>query len=192
MELRNFGIETTVTPMPSSAFSHAMSHGKLACGPWFLRGRWDPYEVFEAYHSKNLKPVGESMGRHNPYRWHNDKFDALVDQLSAIPYDMTNPSSKQLYHKVSDIFFKERLFIPLVVRPDIYGYTETYWTGWGPRTFAGYPAEACTLQAAPAPTPSTTATPTPTPSRVFIPVVGVLILILVVARIVLFLWRRRT
>ena len=191
-ELRSFGIETSLTPMPGSAFVQATFRGKLACGPWFLRARWDPYEVFEAYHSKNLRPSGESMGRHNPYRWYNHEFDALVDQLSTVPYDMTNPRSKQLYYEVSNIFFREWLFIPLLMEPQVSGYTETYWTGWGPYTFAGYPVEACALQKAPSPTQSTGTTPTATASRLFILGIGAVIVILLVVRIVLFLRKRRT
>ena len=52
------------------------------CQTWY-----DPYFMFEKYHSKYAVPEGDITGA-NDAGYANPELDTIVDQLAELPYDM--------------------------------------------------------------------------------------------------------
>ena len=86
----------------------------------------DPYFTMRLYQSQFSAPNGQPAVR--PYRWKNDKFDALVDQMGET--DLTDPKLEQLFHQAMEIWIPELPDIPIVQFYHRNPVNTTYWTNW--------------------------------------------------------------
>jgi peptide/nickel transport system substrate-binding protein len=86
----------------------------------------DPYFVLRQYQSRFVKPTGEPAD--NPWRWQNEAYDELIDQMGQTPPD--DPAMRELYRQAMDIWLAELPSIPIVQWPHRIPHNETYWTNW--------------------------------------------------------------
>jgi peptide/nickel transport system substrate-binding protein len=86
----------------------------------------DPYLTLSFFQSKVSAPTGQPAVR--PYRWKNDQFDQLVDQLGKMsPSDSGFMST---YHQAMEQWVPELPEIPLILRYIYITPNTTYWTNW--------------------------------------------------------------
>ncbi|MEC8646443.1 MAG: ABC transporter substrate-binding protein [Candidatus Latescibacterota bacterium] len=86
----------------------------------------DPYFVLRQYHQRFVYPTDQPSDM--PWRWANDEYSQLVDQMGQTPSDA--PEMADLYRRAMDIWLEELPSIPLVQWPHRIPHNETYWTNW--------------------------------------------------------------
>lgn len=86
----------------------------------------DPYFTARLYQSQYSAPTGQPAGQ--PYRWKNDAYDKLVDQMGQIASD--DPKLEQLFHQAMEIWVPQLPDIPLVQFYHRNPVNTTYWTNW--------------------------------------------------------------
>lgn len=86
----------------------------------------DPWKTLGNYHSRHNQPTGTPAG--NFWRYANDEFDAIVDEMSTI--DPSDPALKDLFVDAMTIWLDELPAIPLVQWMHRIPQNETYWTNW--------------------------------------------------------------
>ena len=161
--LRSIGIDATARTYSTQIYNEKRKMGDFDAifenlGSWL-----DPYYTFEQWHSKYYKPIGERAVR-NYMRYKNPEFDEIIDELTSLPYDLTNPQSREAYLRAQEIYYSDVLEIPIIEVSQYAVYNEHYWTGWpdAENRYAGFDVNdyLCALkvfrlqpaQAPPAPT----------------------------------------
>ena len=86
----------------------------------------DPYFVLRQYHQRFVYPTDQPSDM--PWRWANDEYSQLVDQMGQTPSDA--PEMADIYRRAMDIWLEELPSIPLVQWPHRIPHNETYWTNW--------------------------------------------------------------
>ena len=86
----------------------------------------DPYFVLRQYHQRFVRQTDQPSDM--PWRWANDEYSQLVDQMGQTPSDA--PEMAALYRRAMDIWLEELPSIPLVQWPHRIPHNETYWTNW--------------------------------------------------------------
>ena len=86
----------------------------------------DPYFTLRFYHSRFVQPTGTHSERF--WRWKNEEFDALVDQMGQTAPD--DPKLDGLFRQAMDIWLRELPSIPLVQWYHRIPHNETYWKNW--------------------------------------------------------------
>ena len=86
----------------------------------------DPYGTMELYHQKFVKPTGEFT--YPFYRWANDDFDAIVDQMGSIAPE--DPRTKELFRQAMEIWLPALPDVQLLQFYHRIPMNQTYWTGW--------------------------------------------------------------
>jgi len=86
----------------------------------------DPYATLELYHQKFVKPNGTFT--YPFYRWANDEFDAIVDQMGVTAPD--DPKTMELFRSAMEIWLKELPDVMLLQFYHRIPMNTTYWTGW--------------------------------------------------------------
>jgi peptide/nickel transport system substrate-binding protein len=97
----------------------------------------DPYATLELYHQKFVKPTGEFT--YPFYRWANDEFDAIVDEMGVTSPD--DAKNAELFRQAMEIWLRELPDVPLLQFYHRIPMNTTYWTGW-PSTEDPYINEA--------------------------------------------------
>ncbi|MGH2544593.1 MAG: ABC transporter substrate-binding protein, partial [Ardenticatenaceae bacterium] len=89
------------------------------------------YDNLELFHSKFYVPLGERAPwyERNSFRYQNEAFDAIVDEMALIPPDQDEPLI-ELYRQAMEIWFADLPVVPLVQAPALVPFNETFWTGW--------------------------------------------------------------
>jgi len=86
----------------------------------------DPYATLELYEQKFVKPIGEFT--YPFYRWANDEYDAIVDQMGVTSPD--DPKTAELFRSAMEIWLKELPDVQLLQFYHRIPLNTTYWTGW--------------------------------------------------------------
>jgi len=86
----------------------------------------DPYFTLRLYHSRFVQPTGTPTQYF--WRWRNDAFDAIVDQMGQTAPD--DPALVDLFHQAMDIWLRELPSIPLVQWYHRIPHNQTYWKNW--------------------------------------------------------------
>lgn len=86
----------------------------------------DPYFTARLYTSQYSAPMGQPAGQ--PYRWQNDQYDKLVDEMGQIA--PTDPKLETLFHQAMEIWIPQLPDIPLVQFYHRNPVNTTYWTNW--------------------------------------------------------------
>jgi peptide/nickel transport system substrate-binding protein len=124
------GIETTTKPQEGAAFNDPWSQKTFeALTGWMCQTWYDPYFMFEKYHSKYAVPEGDITGS-NDAGYANPELDAIVDQLASRPYDLTDETTRQLYHDAMEILVRDTVVIPISQSMFTIAEDTYYWTGW--------------------------------------------------------------
>jgi peptide/nickel transport system substrate-binding protein len=87
----------------------------------------DPYYTLEFYHSRNVKPTGQSCGN-NRARWSDPQLDAIIDEMSVTP--MGDAKVLDQFRRGMEIWLREMPEVPLVQYYHRIAYNTTYWTNW--------------------------------------------------------------
>jgi len=124
------GIEATAKPQEGAGFNDpwALKSFEALTG-WMCQSWYDPYFMFEKYHSKYNVKEGDRTGG-NDAGYANADLDKIIDQLAVLPYDMDNPKIKQLYHDAMDIMLRDVVVIPMSQSMFTLAEDTYYWQGW--------------------------------------------------------------
>ena len=123
------GIQATAKPQEGAGFNDPWSQNTFeAITGWMCQSWYDPYFMFEKYQSKYAVPEGQTGQNDAGYK--NPDLDNIVQQLSVLPYDMTDPKIKQLYHDAMEILVRDTVFIPMSQSMFTLAEDTHYWQGW--------------------------------------------------------------
>lgn len=86
----------------------------------------DPYFTLRLYQSRFSAPTGERATY--PYRWENEPFDTLVDEMAVTSPD--DPALHDLFRQAMEIWVPELPDIGLVQWMHRIPTNTTYWTNW--------------------------------------------------------------
>lgn len=88
-------------------------------------------ENLELFHSKFYVPLGENAPwyERNSFRYQNPEFDAIVDQMLALPPD-AHDELIPLFEQAMAEWLPDLPVIPLVQAPALVPFNSTYWQGW--------------------------------------------------------------
>jgi len=126
----SIGIEATAKPQEAAGLTEPWSLKTFEALTAWMCGSWyDPYYMFEKYHSKYAVPAGDRTGS-NDAGYANPELDKIIDQLAGLPYDMDNPNIRKLYHDAMEILLRDAVFIPMSQSMFTLAQDTYYWQGW--------------------------------------------------------------
>jgi peptide/nickel transport system substrate-binding protein len=126
----SIGIEATAKPQEAAGLTEPWSLKTFEALTAWMCGSWyDPYYMFEKYHSKYNVPAGDRTGS-NDAGYANPELDKIIDQLAGLPYDMDNPNIRKLYHDAMEILLRDVVFIPMSQSMFTLAQDTYYWQGW--------------------------------------------------------------
>jgi peptide/nickel transport system substrate-binding protein len=124
-QLRRGGFDATFL-LPAD-FGARLTTGQANAFVWGHGGSvFDPYKTMDLYHSRFAKPIGESA--YPFYRWVNEEFDALLDQMAVLPFG--DERIKPLWHELAEIYLRELPDTMLCQTVIQLPMNTTYWEGW--------------------------------------------------------------
>ncbi|HJP32688.1 MAG TPA: ABC transporter substrate-binding protein [Candidatus Latescibacteria bacterium] len=124
-QLRNAGFDATFR-MYSDAYTN-ISQGTARAFIMGVGGSVrDPYFTLRLFHSRFVEPTGTPTPYY--YRWSNDEFDDLVDQMGQTSPD--DPALIPLFRQTMDIWLTELPAVPLLQWFHRIPHNQTYWTNW--------------------------------------------------------------
>ncbi|HET7767987.1 MAG TPA: ABC transporter substrate-binding protein [Chloroflexota bacterium] len=88
----------------------------------------DPYFTLRLFHGSNYRPTGENVPGGALSRWRNSQYDAIVDEMSAVP--MRDQRLLELFRGAMSIWLKELPNAPLIQWFHRIPMNQTYWTGY--------------------------------------------------------------
>ena len=96
---------------------------------WGHAAMRDPYQTFDAYHCRMVPETDlEDVAYPGLYRWCNEDYSALMDQIGDLPVD--SPGVAPLFREALEIWLKELPDITLNSTIITLPMNETYWTNW--------------------------------------------------------------
>ncbi len=126
-QLRRGGFDASFKQVVGTEFSQQVYTGNIDA---FVLGHGgsvrDPYFTLRLYHSRYSLPTGERATY--PYRWKNEQFDQLVDQIGSTGEN--EPKLQELFRTAMGIWIKDLPDIGLVQWFHRIPTNTTYWTGW--------------------------------------------------------------
>ncbi len=87
----------------------------------------EPWASMNTLNVSHVVPVGERASS-NAWRWENDEYSALVDQIGVLP--LGDPAIDDLFVEAANIFMEEMPIIPVTQAKKIIPFNQTYWTNW--------------------------------------------------------------
>jgi peptide/nickel transport system substrate-binding protein len=115
----DFGIDTTYKGLDWGVFVSRRNSGDFGALSMWPYTPSDPYEEWSRQTTETSR-----LGYNNP------EFDALVEAIKAVPYDMDDPYVRSLYYDATEHLFRDRMYHS-VVAADWFGVKDTYyWTGF--------------------------------------------------------------
>ena len=91
----------------------------------------EPYETLKDLHSK----MGPEIGENCPSiiactRYSNEEYDALIDEMEAIPGSLDDPRYVELANKAVDIYLNDMPELMLLEELHVVVFNEAYWVNW--------------------------------------------------------------
>ncbi|MEM7134081.1 MAG: ABC transporter substrate-binding protein [Chloroflexota bacterium] len=128
-QLQKVGINALTTAMAGSTWGEKINNGDFeASGGWQTCGSTnEPWASLDNFNSKWVVPVGERASK-NIWRWENEEFSALVDEMGILP--LGDPQIEELFLQAMDIWMAELPVIPTTQARKLTPFNTTYWTGW--------------------------------------------------------------
>ena len=130
-QLEAGGIEVEVQTLSDPLHDNAVLLGDydLASSQSFCPGYI--FDNLELFHSKYYVPLGEMAPwyERNSFRFNNEAFSAIVDEMSVTPpYEVEK--IKDQFYQAMEIWLDELPVIPGVQAPALVPFNSTYWEGW--------------------------------------------------------------
>jgi len=88
----------------------------------------DPYKTSDLYNIRYVQPTGTPIYFTNIYRWSNQPFSDLVDQMGKLPE--ADPAVMPLWQQAMQTWLPELPDIPLTQTVINVPMNTTYWTNW--------------------------------------------------------------
>jgi peptide/nickel transport system substrate-binding protein len=88
----------------------------------------DPYKTSDLYNIRYVQPTGTPIFFTNIYRWSNQPFSDLVDQMGKLPE--ADPAVMPLWQQAMQLWLPELPDIPLTQTVVNVPMNTTYWTNW--------------------------------------------------------------
>jgi peptide/nickel transport system substrate-binding protein len=88
----------------------------------------DPYKTLDLYNARYVKPTPQPIFFTNMYRWSNQQFSDIIDQMGRLPED--DPGVMPLWQQAMQIWLPELPDIPLIQTVIALPMNSTYWTNW--------------------------------------------------------------
>jgi len=105
-----------------------------AFGRFEARQGWDncgsvnePWNSLDTLNKKWVVPTGTRASRNN-WRWSNDEYSAIVDQIGVLP--LGDPQIQPLFVQAANIYLSELPTIPITQAKKLIPFDTTHWTGW--------------------------------------------------------------
>jgi peptide/nickel transport system substrate-binding protein len=103
-------------------------------GRFEARQSWDncgsvnePWSSLDTLNKKWVVPIG-TRATSNYWRWSNDEYSSIVDQIGTLP--LGDPQIQPLYLKAAEIYLSELPTIPITQAKKLIPFDTTHWTGW--------------------------------------------------------------
>jgi peptide/nickel transport system substrate-binding protein len=126
-QLRRAGFDASFL-LPAD-FATRIQTGQAVAYLWGHGGSMnDPYRTMDLYHIRHVLPNGESIPFTNLYRWSNQEFSDIVDQMRPLASD--DPRLKELFHQALEIWLPNLPDITLTETVILLPRNTTYWTNW--------------------------------------------------------------
>jgi peptide/nickel transport system substrate-binding protein len=127
-QLRQAGFDATFS-LPAD-FAARPRTGQAAAFIWGHGGSMrDPWKTMDfLYHINKYKPTGTDNLGFGLYRWRNQAFSDLVDQMGLLQSD--DPKMKDLFHQAMEIWLSELPDPQLVQTVIAVPMNTTYWSNW--------------------------------------------------------------
>ncbi|HXF64078.1 MAG TPA: ABC transporter substrate-binding protein [Caldilineaceae bacterium] len=91
----------------------------------------EPYETLKDLHSRYAAELGEACPSIIACtRYRNEEYDALIDEMEAMPGSADNARYMELTNQALDIYLRDMPEIMLLEELHVVVFNETYWTGW--------------------------------------------------------------
>ncbi|MCB1341595.1 MAG: ABC transporter substrate-binding protein [Pseudooceanicola sp.] len=90
----------------------------------------EPWYTLNQFSNVEAAPVGETADTNMP-RWtgpNSDRFTQIVTELGSLP--LGDPRVEELTLEAYELWFNDRVSIPVVQAVFLLGFNETYWTNW--------------------------------------------------------------
>jgi peptide/nickel transport system substrate-binding protein len=125
------GIDIELKSLPGSAWGDAFYTGQydISCH-WICGMQFDPNQLYNNFHSRNYKPVGERTESIDgaATRLQSPELDALVVELDTI--DVEAEASKTVFNDALTTFMTELPAVPSIQTTYPMFFNTRYWTGW--------------------------------------------------------------
>jgi peptide/nickel transport system substrate-binding protein len=127
-QLRQAGFDATFS-LPAD-FAARPRTGQAAAFIWGHGGSMrDPWKSMDfLYHINKYKPTGTDNLGFGLYRWRNQAFSDIVDQMGQLQHD--DPRMKELFRQAMTIWLEELPDPQLVQTVIAVPMNTTYWTNW--------------------------------------------------------------
>ncbi len=119
------------------------THRNEAGGTWmdnFAFGRFDaqagwmycgsvsePWSSMDTFNANWYAPAGK-RAQYNVWRWKNEAYSALVDEMGRLP--LGDPRIDALYLQAMEIWLDELPVIPVAQARKLLPFSQEHWTGW--------------------------------------------------------------
>jgi len=88
----------------------------------------DPFETLDIYNARYVKPAGTAIFSNNIYRWTNQQYSDIVDQMRKLPID--DPQVMELWKQAMQVWLPNLPDVPTVQTVVPVPMNTTYWTNW--------------------------------------------------------------
>ncbi|MFA7057997.1 MAG: ABC transporter substrate-binding protein [Candidatus Cloacimonadales bacterium] len=130
---RNFGINVEIRASEGLVTESLLGNFDVSVS-WPAMEAWgghaDLHRVFNVWHSKYYKPIGEYAVANDgaPARWSNQKMDEIIDEMEKLDWD--DPMNLELGMEGLKILVEEMPTIPTFGYPGVIAWDEYFWTNW--------------------------------------------------------------
>jgi peptide/nickel transport system substrate-binding protein len=87
----------------------------------------EPWSSLDTLNKKWVEPIG-TRASSNQWRWSNDEYSAIVDQIGTLP--LGDPQIQPLFARAAEIYLSELPTIPITQAKKLIPFDTTHWTGW--------------------------------------------------------------
>jgi peptide/nickel transport system substrate-binding protein len=88
----------------------------------------DPYKTCDLYNQRYVKPTGTPIYFTNIYRWADQTYSDLIDQMGKLPED--DPGVMPLWQQAMQLWLPQLPDLPLIQTVIALPMNTTYWTNW--------------------------------------------------------------
>lgn len=128
-EFKKLGVDVTVRSYQNPVWTQKWNTGDFDVSSHWLCGvSFDPDQLYTGLESDKAVPIGKTAVNGNQIRLHDEALTADAKKLDVV--DPTAPSSKELFDKALQDYYKALPAIPVIQTTYPTAFNTTYWTNW--------------------------------------------------------------